>query len=291
MTVPRQPGQPRAVRGPARLKAAREGTVSQICFDAGDLSDSDDDCNDSDDDGKAEAYDFIGATGLAVGRERAGRSPGCWARFDAVLEASGACRESDGGRRVGVGGGGALGASLPGAIRFALTHLAHRRRLLVSGPRGGARSVALAVAILVAAFDNDEAASPRLALAAALPHLDDRGVREAVAVDAPLLLRHRLVEALRTVEAHRPTASLDAGSLDDLKAFFTPRSRSRPAPRAVASAPSDEVCPRRRPQARADRQLIEVPNAMSYRVPEVRVEKSWVKFLLCQPGQPARRRV
>ena len=132
----------------AAAVATTEGLVTAISYDSEDDLES------------APLFDFVGSTGLAVGRRRAGRPPGCWAAFDAVVNVTLDEYEGMGGAgylQVPVAEGKkdrrGLEAGLPGALRFAAAHLAAGRRVLVHCAQGRDRSVAVAAALLAACFD------------------------------------------------------------------------------------------------------------------------------------------
>ncbi|KAH8072888.1 tRNA-Phe hydroxylase [Aureococcus anophagefferens] len=149
------------------------------------------------------------AENLAVGGRRAGRPPGCWAA-DAIVNVTLDGREGMGGPgylQVPVAEGKkdrrGLEAGLPGALRFAAAHLAAGRRVLVHCAQGRDRSVAVAVALLAACFDErgDLDAARATALAAAA---DDADLRALVALGAAG--KRRLLAALHRVAAARPDA-------------------------------------------------------------------------------------
>ena len=164
------------------------------------------------------------AENLAVGGRRAGRPPGCWAAFDAVVNVTLDEYEGMGGAgylQVPVAEGKkdrrGLEAGLPGALRFAAAHLAAGRRVLVHCAQGRDRSVAVAVALLAACFDErgDLDAARATALAAAA---DDADLRALVALGAAG--KRRLLAALHRVAAARPDASPSRHTLKKLHRFF-----------------------------------------------------------------------
>ena len=120
---------------------------------------------------------------------------------------------------------------LPAALRFAARHLSERRRVLVHCAQGRDRSCAVAIALLVACYDDDGAAlrddrAARVAAAA-----DDGDLRALVRLDEADGKR-RLLRALHRVVAQRPEAAPSRNTLKKLHRFFM--SAESPSPRAPA---------------------------------------------------------
>ena len=253
-------------------------------------------------------YDFVGSTGLALGRRRAGRPPECWGRFDAIVncgveEYAGMEIEERHGYYLHLPGEGregeGLGGELPAAIRFAARHLARRRKVLIhSEDVCEARAVAVLVAVLASCFDGSGAF--RMALLAALPYLDDPGVRDAVSLPRGLL-SPRLLCCLGWTKKARPAADLERAALRRLAAFFeqqSPREKAPPPPprpRRPATTPSPpkrgaathKLLPTPRPVDRAPRKTWEPPSAMSFRAPSQPddvAKATSSTFLFCCPG-------
>jgi hypothetical protein len=261
----------------AAAVATTEGLVTAISYDSEDDLES------------APLFDFVGSTGLAVGRRRAGRPPAAWRRFDAVCnvgrdEYAGTEVEARHGYYAHLPGDGA--AALARAIRFCAAHLARRRKILVHAGEGREdRAAAVAVAVLVACFDATGAF--RMALLAALPFLDDAGTRDAVTLrraDASA----RLAKAFGWLRRARPTSSLAPSDLEALYAFFDrapPPAPPPPAP-ALAARRSGGI-PKPQPAHRPPRATWEPPNAMSLRAPGADAEQRAASptFLFCCPGR------
>ena len=117
---------------------------------------------------------------------------------------------------------------LPAALRFAARHLSERRRVLVHCAQGRDRSCAVAIALLVACYDDGAALrddrAARVAAAA-----DDGDLRALVRLDEADGKR-RLLRALHRVVAQRPEAAPSRNTLKKLHRFFmSPESPSPPA--------------------------------------------------------------
>ena len=181
----------------------------------------------------------IGSTGVFIGGRRAGRPPGCWERFNAVINVTPDEYDQNGrpasvlylqlpvleGKRDKH----RLEVLLPTALRFAYDALGRGHRLLVHCAQGRDRSVGVAIAILAAFFDQDTGLfAPSDALTAAAKHEHDWHWRQCL-MDR-VTTKRRLDVALQWVLRHHPRASPSRHTLKKIQRFFLDDGPSTIAP-------------------------------------------------------------
>ncbi|KAI9209581.1 tRNA A64-2'-O-ribosylphosphate transferase [Polychytrium aggregatum] len=163
--------------------------------------------------GAGNLFDWIGDTGIAIGRVRSGRSPGCWEHFDVVVNC-GAAEDPDNAGRPnyfylpipeGKKGQHDLGAQIPHILRImAECYSKSRPRVLFHCAQGKDRSVGIALATLLQFYNN--------------------GDRSLVLNDPlttkPRINKNDIQNALLFVQSFRPVARPSRATIKQLTTYF-----------------------------------------------------------------------